>query len=270
MKPLNEQISGLAKQGYLDDAARAKVAHDIVLIAMHRCGFKANSTIKGGVVMSSLTGDVRRATMDMDIDFMHYSIESVSVERFVARLAKAVPEMNLKMIGDPVELKHADYRGRRIYLSIKDESIPRAIRTKIDIGVHSDDAIEQIEFAFGTNTGEGDAELLANSQEQIFAEKLLSLLRYGANSNRPKDIFDMYYLSGRVDKSKLKEYLSLLVYANPRCRVSNHTEMADMVKLVFSFRTFVRKLNNARANWLQLPAQDVLNHLINFIEGLNQ
>ena len=87
MKPLNVQIDELISAGYSSDTAQAKVAHDIVLLAMHRCGFKANSTIKGGVVMSSLTGDVRRATMDMDIDFIGYSISESSVKRFVARLA---------------------------------------------------------------------------------------------------------------------------------------------------------------------------------------
>ena len=80
MKPLNVQIAELIGGGYSSDTAQAKVAHDIVLLAMHRCGFKAHSTVKGGVVMSSMTGDVRRATMDMDIDFIGYSISEASVK----------------------------------------------------------------------------------------------------------------------------------------------------------------------------------------------
>lgn len=72
MKSLKEQIDDLMLGGYSTDTARAKVVHDAVLLAMHKSGFKSNSTIKGGVVMSSLTGDVRRATMD--IDFIHYSL----------------------------------------------------------------------------------------------------------------------------------------------------------------------------------------------------
>ena len=69
MLSMREQIDELRERGYGADTAQAKVVHDVVLLAMHRSGFKSNSTIKGGVVMSSLTGDVRRATMDMDIDF---------------------------------------------------------------------------------------------------------------------------------------------------------------------------------------------------------
>ena len=67
MKTLKEQIAELRAVGYKALPAQAKVAHDAVLLAMHRSGFKLKSAIKGGVVMSSITGDIRRATMDMDI-----------------------------------------------------------------------------------------------------------------------------------------------------------------------------------------------------------
>jgi len=121
MKTIKEQIDAHLAAGCRSDTAKAKVAHDIVLLAIQRCGFKANSTVKGGVVMSSLTGDVRRATMDMDIDFIRYSLSDTAVMRFVRRMSKAMPEVEMKMVGMPVELKHEDYRGKRIYLSIKDD-----------------------------------------------------------------------------------------------------------------------------------------------------
>jgi hypothetical protein len=37
-------------------------------------------TIKGGVVMRSITGNVRRATQDMDIDFIRYSLSDESID----------------------------------------------------------------------------------------------------------------------------------------------------------------------------------------------
>ena len=53
----------LVADGYSDDAAYAKIAHDIVLKAVQDSGFHDNLTVKGGVVMSSLTDVARRATM---------------------------------------------------------------------------------------------------------------------------------------------------------------------------------------------------------------
>ena len=268
MKSLKDQVAELMEAGYRNDTAQAKVAHDMVLLAVHRCGFKEKCTIKGGVAMSSLTGDVRRATMDMDIDFIGYSITESSVRRFAARLAKAMPELNLSLVGAPVELKHADYRGRRIYLSVKDDSIRRPLRTKVDIGVHTNGNLAQVEFSFVNNSGEGDAELQANPPEQIFAEKLLSLLRHGATSNRPKDVYDMHYLSGIVDKTRLKRCISIVVYNNPACRVANHAEMMRMLKLTFSLKAFSGSLTNARTNWLRIPGPVVLDSLVAFLEGL--
>ena len=59
--------------------ASAKVVHDVVLMAISRSGFKVNGTLKGGVVMSALTKDIRRATLDMDIDFVHHPISDAGV-----------------------------------------------------------------------------------------------------------------------------------------------------------------------------------------------
>ena len=78
MKTLKEQIAELRAVGYKALPAQAKVAHDAVLLAMHRSGFKLKSAIKGGVVMSSITGDIRRATMDMDIDFVHHTHDEMT------------------------------------------------------------------------------------------------------------------------------------------------------------------------------------------------
>ena len=219
--------------------------------------------------MSSLTGDVRRATMDMDIDFIRYSLSDTAVRRFVRRMAKAMPEVEMKMFGMPVELKHEDYRGKRIYLYIKDDSVARGIRTKVDIGVHANDKLEQIDFAFPTGSGEGSAELQANSPEQMFAEKLLSLLRHGASSNRPKDIFDMYYLTDRLDLEKLRFFVSLMIYGNPKCRVNSHADMMKRVRLIFGLKAFAVKLTRGRSNWLQMPANVVLESLDYFLDTLS-
>ena len=81
MKPLNEQITALRNEGYSAVLASSKVVHDVVMRAISRSGFKVNGTLKGGVVMSALTKDIRRATLDMDIDFIHHPISEAGVRR---------------------------------------------------------------------------------------------------------------------------------------------------------------------------------------------
>ncbi len=75
--------------GYKRVAARAKIAHDVVLAAIRSSGMKGFVTIKGGVVMSGITKAVRRATMDMDVDFVRHSISREAIEAFVAKLDEA-------------------------------------------------------------------------------------------------------------------------------------------------------------------------------------
>lgn len=60
-------IDRLVAVGYSEETAEAKIAHDVVLMAIRDSGFHDNLTVKGGVVMSTLTDIARRATMDMDV-----------------------------------------------------------------------------------------------------------------------------------------------------------------------------------------------------------
>ena len=78
MATLREMISQARADGYQDDNAEAKVCQDIVLKALSESSLCRNATIKGGVVMRSIIGDSRRATQDMDIDFIRYSISDDS------------------------------------------------------------------------------------------------------------------------------------------------------------------------------------------------
>lgn len=56
--------------GYETDDAEARVCQDIVLKAISKSVLSRNVTIKGGVVMRSITNNIRRATQDMDIDLL--------------------------------------------------------------------------------------------------------------------------------------------------------------------------------------------------------
>ena len=63
-----------------------------------------NVTIKGGVVMRGITGDSRRATQDMDIDFIRYSLSDDSIMTFVEKL-NCLPGIRIEKIGEIEELR---------------------------------------------------------------------------------------------------------------------------------------------------------------------
>ena len=69
---LNEMVKIEIANGYSGENAEAKVCQDIILKAISNCSLSNNLTIKGGVVMRGKTGNTRRATQDLDIDFIRY------------------------------------------------------------------------------------------------------------------------------------------------------------------------------------------------------
>ena len=218
-------------------------------------------------IMSHVTNDIRRSTMDMDIAFVHRSISDLSIVRFVKRL-NCLPKIRISMFGTIGELLHEDYRGKRLYLDITDGSIPSPIRTKLDIGVHNHGDIEQVDFLFSLSDGTESADLFANPNEQIFTEKLLSLLRHRRLSRRPKDVFDLYYLCDNVDVPKLRNCLDSLIFSNRRVSPTNIGEVIAVLSDVFASRQFMRRLESARANWLQIDPVNATERIMRFLESL--
>lgn len=58
MGKLSEMLNRERTKGYSGDNLIAKVCQDIVLSAIAKSRFNRNVTIKGGVVMREITGDV--------------------------------------------------------------------------------------------------------------------------------------------------------------------------------------------------------------------
>ena len=67
---------------------------------------------------------------------------------------------------------------------------------------------EQLEFGFRVVTRDGTVQLLVNNKEQIFVEKLKSLLRFGSASTRFKDVFDWIDESPNDVTARLVDFLS--------------------------------------------------------------
>ena len=89
--------------GYSERNADARVCQDIVLKAIERSNLGRNVTIKGGVVMRSITGNVRRATEDLDLDFIRYSLEDDSIRYFISKL-NCLDGIRIEIKGNKIDL----------------------------------------------------------------------------------------------------------------------------------------------------------------------
>lgn len=266
MATIRQMLRQAAADGYTDEYAEAKVCQDVVLKAISESSLSRNATIKGGVVMRSISHNVRRATQDMDIDFIRYSLSDESIRLFIQKL-NCIEDIHISQIGMITELKQQEYHGKRVHIEISDKE-GDSIQGKIDLGVHKNISIDQEEYCFDISCFDDGANLLINSKEQIFAEKLKSILKFGSYSTRFKDIFDMCYLCGMVDKNKLKDCISVLIFEDTDMRENNMADIRERIRAVFSSDKYVDHLSKSEKNWMNIEVADVLKKITSFIDSL--
>ncbi len=264
---LNEEITRIKASGYNELYAQAKLGQDIVLKAISDSGMARNATIKGGVVMRSISGDARRATQDLDLDFIRYSISDDSIRHFVGKL-NCIDGLIIKLDGNITNLNQQDYKGKRIHLSVTDTE-GTTISLKMDIGVHNDLSIEQDEFSFDVGFQEDAVSLLINSPAQMITEKLKSMLRFGSRNTRYKDVFDICYLCDRVNIAQLKNCIEKHIFADESLRnVSNMKSIVNRIERMFNDPAYLKELQSSNKNWLDISTDEAIEKVLSFLKGL--
>ena len=256
--------------GYTLANASAKICQDIILNKISKSEMKKNVTIKGGVVMYGLSNDKRRATRDLDLDFIKYSLADDTIKMFVEKLNLIDDDIKILIDGKIEELHHQDYKGKRVYITLKDKN-NFSISTKLDIGVHKNFNIKQEQYCFELEAINESAMLTINSKEQIISEKLKSLLRFGIRTTRFKDIFDIYYLINNTDinKNELLSIINLLIIDDTTMREKNINDVIKNLESILNNNVFKQNLSDAKNNWLELSIDNVINNVITYFKSFD-
>ena len=265
---LYDEIRRIRSQGYSENDAQSKLGQDIVLKAIADSGMAQNATIKGGVVMRSISGDSRRATQDLDVDFIRYSISDESIRRFVEKM-NCIDGLTIKLDGKILELNHQDYKGKRIHISVTDTE-ETTISIKMDLGVHKDLTVEQEEYTFDVGFQEDMVSLLINSPAQMITEKLKSMVRFGIRNTRYKDVFDICFLSDRVNIDQLKVCIQKCIFADSTLHnVSSMSDIYARLERIFRNPDYVNELKKSGKNWLDLSEHEVIEKDLAFIRSIS-
>lgn len=247
--------------------ATARTCRDVFLTLVSASRLADHVTVKGGVVMQQISGDRRRATRDIDLDFVRYPMTEEGIRRFIRALCPRDSDVRVDIVGPIGELRHQDYRGRRTTIRITD-SLGTSMETKLDLGVHDQLSIEQEMLWFDTALFDDGIALMANSKEQICAEKIRSLLRIGPASTRFKDVFDIYFILCRegVNDSTFVQAMNALVYEAFDMREGNSREVHDRLSYVLNDHRFRHNLARSRNNWLEANVGKVVSGILRCFE----
>ena len=264
---LNTILTNYINEGYSRAFAISKTCQDIILSKISSANLNKNVTIKGGVAMMAISKDKRRATQDIDIDFIRYSLDDTTITAFIEKLNNN--DIKIKITAPIKKLRHQDYDGKRVFIEISDH-FGNIFSTKLDIGVHKDMNIKQDELCFDLGIKDESVTLLANSKEQICVEKIKSLLKFGILSTRYKDVFDIYYLinTDNFNKNRFLEYSNKLIFEDNLFEENNAKDVKSSLEATLSNNGFQSMINMARNNWIEASIEEVIMSILDFISSL--
>lgn len=266
---LIELVNKYIENGYNEIYANARVAQDIILSYLFKSKYRNNITIKGGVVMYNLTNDKRRATIDIDLDLIRiYLADDNLYKIFTSHKIRGIDlYVNINEI---TNLKHQDYKGKRIPITIRD-TFNNEINAKIDVGVHTEYNIDQDELCFNTCIDAEGITLFANSKEQIFVEKIIPIIKFGSLSTRYKDYYDLYWLikNGNLDRNKIIKIMYDKIFNIVINDISNIEELINLIESIFLNEKYLEKLNNRKNNWIEINDAELKKEIIAYLNSLS-
>ena len=98
-------------------------------------------------------------------------------------------------------------------------------------------------------------------------KKLRSILKFGPLSTRNKDIFDIYYLTDKVDRSKLNLCFRTFIYDDVGMRENDIDAIVRRVKNTFDNRLYINNLGTSKKNWMDENLNKVLSGIVDFLKA---
>lgn len=182
-----------------------------LLMRLAKSSYADKFVLKGGLLISSMTGIYQRTTMDMDATVVGMDMDEEIV-------ANALREICATDVGDgmtyaferiePIR-EDDEYANWRAHLKAKYGRIDAPVKVDITTG----DAIypSQVRHKFELMFDQGALDVLSYHPAAVLAEKLETVLSRGVANTRGRDFYDLYaiprYYSGVINEQDLREAL---------------------------------------------------------------
>ena len=162
--------------------------------------------IKGGILISAITGIDMRSTKDLDATFRGCGtirdFENIAMDVIAIELDDQV---RFSFVRSEEIILDNNYPCCRIHM----RGLLGTMNEKVEIDVTTGDFITpgEIEYGFPTLFGDEKIPIFAYTLETILAEKMTAILDLGVFSTRAKDYYDVYLLTNtqtdKIDRTVL-------------------------------------------------------------------
>lgn len=183
-----------------------------LLMRLAKSPYADKFVLKGGLLISSMTGIYQRTTMDMDATVVGMEMDEASVTKVLCEICGMDIGDDMFYAFERIEPIREDneYANWRVHLRAKYGRIDAPI--KVDITTGDPLYPLQVRHKFDLMFDQGALEVLSYHPAIVLAEKLETVFRHEEASTRGRDFYDLYaiprYCSGSIDEQDLREALA--------------------------------------------------------------
>lgn len=182
-----------------------------LLMRLARSPYSDKFVLKGGLLISSMTGIYQRTTMDMDATVVGMDMDEETVAKAMSEICSTDVDDGMSFVFERIEPIREDdeYANWRAHLRARYGRIDAPVKVDITTG----DAIypSQVRHEFELMFDQGTLDVLTYHPATVLAEKLETVLRRGEANTRGRDFYDLYaiprYHSGVISEQDLREAL---------------------------------------------------------------
>lgn len=157
--------------------------------------YKDNFILKGGMLVSSLVGIERRATMDIDTTIKGQNLSVEDAQNIINEVI-AVPlddGIRFEMLDAQEIMEGAEYNGVRISLRASLDTM--RIPVKIDISTGDMITPAEVLYSYKLMFEDREIELLSYNLITVLAEKVETVISRGTANTRLRDFYDIFILT---------------------------------------------------------------------------
>lgn len=192
---LKGKIRAMAKKGGLKPQELLQMyLFEHLLLRLEKSPYVDKFILKGGLLVSSMTGVMQRTTMDMDTTVVGMDMDESTVTAVVREICSIDVSDGMDYVFERVEpIREIDeYANWRAHLRVRYGKLDAPI--KIDITTGDKIVPGQTVYAYPLMFDEGWVKVLSYPIETVLAEKFETVVSRGVANTRGRDFYDIYAL----------------------------------------------------------------------------